>query len=146
MIHPVRTPGRENAFERSPSTVAFGSRAADHIDDHCTGDRGNRSRAPLQAFQFDDAVAWRALVVDDQVCMIDELLAGGVGRLRLLAMCFGYDGDHGHPTSLCTCRHLDHHGDGWEQMRDAVGSPDGWARGLFRLAARVDGSLDSVSG
>jgi uncharacterized protein YndB with AHSA1/START domain len=23
-------------------------------------------------------------------------------------------------------RHLDHHGDGWEAMRAAVGSPDGW--------------------
>jgi uncharacterized protein YndB with AHSA1/START domain len=32
-------------------------------------------------------------------------------------------------------RHLDRHGDGWEQMRDAVGSPDGWNIGLARLAA-----------
>ncbi|MDQ2726900.1 MAG: ATPase, partial [Actinomycetota bacterium] len=23
-------------------------------------------------------------------------------------------------------RHLDRHGDGWEAMRDAVGSPNGW--------------------
>ena len=30
-------------------------------------------------------------------------------------------------------RHLDRHGDGWEAMRDAVGSPDGWALGLGRL-------------
>ena len=34
-------------------------------------------------------------------------------------------------------RHLDRHGDGWEQMRDAVGSPDGWDQGLSRLATRV---------
>jgi uncharacterized protein YndB with AHSA1/START domain len=27
-------------------------------------------------------------------------------------------------------RNLDRHGDGWEQMRDAVGSPGGWSRGL----------------
>jgi uncharacterized protein YndB with AHSA1/START domain len=32
-------------------------------------------------------------------------------------------------------RHLERHGDGWEQMRDAVGSPDGWNRGLVRFAA-----------
>ena len=32
-------------------------------------------------------------------------------------------------------RHLDRHGEGWEQMRDAVGSPDGWNIGLARLAA-----------
>ena len=27
-------------------------------------------------------------------------------------------------------RHLDRHGDGWEQMRAAVGSEDGWGSGL----------------
>ncbi|HEY3186926.1 MAG TPA: SRPBCC family protein [Solirubrobacteraceae bacterium] len=36
-------------------------------------------------------------------------------------------------------RNLDRHGEGWEQMRDAVGSPDGWAGGLrlFADAARA---------
>ena len=34
-------------------------------------------------------------------------------------------------------RHLDRHGDGFEAMRDAVGSPDGWAVGLRRFAERV---------
>ena len=34
-------------------------------------------------------------------------------------------------------RHLDRHGDGWEQMRAAVGSPDGWGQGLQRFAVRV---------
>lgn len=32
-------------------------------------------------------------------------------------------------------RHLDRHGPGWESMRDAVGSPDGWQVGLERFAA-----------
>jgi uncharacterized protein YndB with AHSA1/START domain len=32
-------------------------------------------------------------------------------------------------------RHLDRHGDGWEQMRDAVGSEDGWGSGLRLFAA-----------
>ena len=31
-------------------------------------------------------------------------------------------------------RHLDRHGEGWEQMRAAVGAPDGWGLGLSRLA------------
>jgi uncharacterized protein YndB with AHSA1/START domain len=31
-------------------------------------------------------------------------------------------------------RGLERHGDGWQQMRDAVGSPDGWSRGLGRFA------------
>jgi len=34
-------------------------------------------------------------------------------------------------------RNLDRHGEGWEQMRDAVGSPDGWAVGLQHFADRV---------
>jgi uncharacterized protein YndB with AHSA1/START domain len=36
-------------------------------------------------------------------------------------------------------RKLEHHGEGWEQMRDAVGSPGGWSRGLgqFAEAARA---------
>ena len=36
-----------------------------------------------------------------------------------------------------THRHLDRHGPGWEQMRNAVESPDGWRRGLMRFAAQV---------
>ena len=32
-------------------------------------------------------------------------------------------------------RHLDRHGDGWERMRDAVGSPEGWNSGLALFAA-----------
>jgi len=31
-------------------------------------------------------------------------------------------------------RHLDRHGEGWESMRDAVGSDDGWPVGLRRYA------------
>jgi uncharacterized protein YndB with AHSA1/START domain len=34
-------------------------------------------------------------------------------------------------------RNLDRHGEGWQQMRDAVGSPDGWEVGLRRFAERV---------
>ena len=36
-------------------------------------------------------------------------------------------------------RHLDRHGDGWEGMRDAVGSPGGWGVGLARFADMVKG-------
>ena len=31
-------------------------------------------------------------------------------------------------------RHLDRHGDGWEAMRDAVGSPNGWSLESFARA------------
>jgi len=35
-------------------------------------------------------------------------------------------------------RHLDRHGEGWEGMRDAVGSPEGWAVGLQSFSRRVE--------
>jgi uncharacterized protein YndB with AHSA1/START domain len=35
-------------------------------------------------------------------------------------------------------RHLDRHGDGWEGMRAAVGSPNGWQAGLEGFAAHVN--------
>ncbi len=35
-------------------------------------------------------------------------------------------------------RHLDRHGEGWERMRDAVGSPGGWDQGLQALAGVLE--------
>jgi uncharacterized protein YndB with AHSA1/START domain len=34
-------------------------------------------------------------------------------------------------------RNLDRHGDGWESMRTAVGSPNGWNKGLAAFAERI---------
>ncbi len=34
-------------------------------------------------------------------------------------------------------RHIDRHGEGWEQIREAVASPGGWDRGLARLAEAI---------
>lgn len=36
-------------------------------------------------------------------------------------------------------RHLERHGEGWQAMRDAVGSPDGWMKGLNRFAEAAAG-------
>jgi uncharacterized protein YndB with AHSA1/START domain len=36
-------------------------------------------------------------------------------------------------------RHLDRHGEGWEAMRDAVGSSEGWDVGLQAFAATLRG-------
>jgi uncharacterized protein YndB with AHSA1/START domain len=36
-------------------------------------------------------------------------------------------------------RNLERHGDGWEAMRDAVGSPNGWQGGLELFAAAAAG-------
>jgi len=35
-------------------------------------------------------------------------------------------------------RNIDRHGEGWEHMRDAVGSPDGWDVGLQRFRAQIE--------
>jgi uncharacterized protein YndB with AHSA1/START domain len=35
-------------------------------------------------------------------------------------------------------RHLDRHGEGWENLRDAIGSPEGWPVELRALAQRLD--------
>jgi len=37
-------------------------------------------------------------------------------------------------------RHIDRHGDGWENMRDAVGSPEGWGSGLQHFVRRLEHS------
>jgi uncharacterized protein YndB with AHSA1/START domain len=37
-------------------------------------------------------------------------------------------------------REIHRHGDGWEEMHSAVGSPDGWVVGLERFAARLASS------
>jgi uncharacterized protein YndB with AHSA1/START domain len=37
-------------------------------------------------------------------------------------------------------RHIERHGDGWEQMRDAVDSPGGWQLGMDRFASRMEES------
>jgi len=43
-------------------------------------------------------------------------------------------------------RNIHRHGDGWEQMHGAVGSPEGWNTGLQRLASRLQaGSLPTRS-
>jgi uncharacterized protein YndB with AHSA1/START domain len=34
-------------------------------------------------------------------------------------------------------RNLERHGEGWEKMRDAVGSPDGWGLGMRAFAQRL---------
>ncbi|HXB36254.1 MAG TPA: hypothetical protein VNU75_00990, partial [Acidimicrobiales bacterium] len=35
-------------------------------------------------------------------------------------------------------RNLDRHGDGWENLRDAIGSPGGWPLELGAFARRVE--------
>jgi len=43
-------------------------------------------------------------------------------------------------------RHIDRHGDGWEGMRDAVGSSGGWGVGLAAFAERLQAADEKVRG
>ena len=38
-------------------------------------------------------------------------------------------------------RNIHRHGEGWEQIHGAVGSPGGWNGGLARFAARLEGAV-----
>jgi uncharacterized protein YndB with AHSA1/START domain len=57
-------------------------------------------------------------------------------RTSEVAITFTPDGENRTRVDL-EHRNLDRHGDGWEKMRDAVGSPDGWGVGLGRFAKAV---------
>ena len=73
-------------------------------------------------FSWDINTAWQLETDPDKTSEVEvRFLAEGAGRTRV-------ELEH---------RNLDRHGDGWEQMRDAVGSPQGWPEGLRDFAARL---------
>ena len=73
-------------------------------------------------FTWDVSLAWEAETDRARVSEVEvRFVADGPGRTRV-------ELEH---------RNLDRHGDGWEAMRDAVGSEGGWMRGLLRLQEYV---------
>ena len=70
-------------------------------------------------FSWDITLAWKP-ETDPARCSEVEvgIIAEGPGRTRV-------ELEH---------RHLERHGEGWEAMRDAVGSPGGWSRTLDAFA------------
>jgi len=58
------------------------------------------------------------------------------GRTSEIEVTFSADGE-GRTRVELEHRHIERHGDGWEQMHGAVGSPDGWAVGMQRYADRI---------
>ena len=76
------------------------------------------------AFSWDITSSWQIETDPDRASEVEVrfvALDGGRTRVEL---------EH---------RHLDRHGDGWEGMRNAVGSPNGWSDGLRAFAAAVGG-------
>ena len=74
-------------------------------------------------FSWDISLQWQIETDPEKTSQVEvRFIADGPSRTRV-------ELEH---------RNIDHHGDGWEQMRDAVGSPDGWAAGLHRFAQRLE--------
>jgi len=73
-------------------------------------------------FTWNIGLDWRLESDPDRVSEIEVLFtAEGPGRTRV-------ELEH---------RRIERHGEGWEAMRDAVGSPNGWTIGLQRFAERA---------
>jgi uncharacterized protein YndB with AHSA1/START domain len=74
-------------------------------------------------FSWDINLAWQ---IEDDPAKVSEVevtfLSETPGRTRVTL-------EH---------RHIDRHGEGWQQMRDAVGSPEGWNTGLQGFARRLE--------
>jgi uncharacterized protein YndB with AHSA1/START domain len=78
----------------------------------------------LFVFSWDINLQWQIEADHERTSEVEiRFTADGDGRTRV-------DLEH---------RNLDRHGDGWDKMRDAVGSPDGWGIGLQRFAKAAAG-------
>src|SRR5215468_6831190 len=91
---------RQNGGGKSALQQTLGCGATDHVDDHRASHGGSRAGGPAEARQLQHAVAGRTLVVDDDVCAVDELLGRSVGGLCLLAVRSRDYGNHRKSTLL----------------------------------------------
>jgi uncharacterized protein YndB with AHSA1/START domain len=75
-------------------------------------------------FSWDITTSWQIETDPEQTSEVEvRFIAEAPGRTRV-------ELEH---------RNLERHGAGWEKMRDAVGSPEGWGVGLRRFAERLRG-------
>ena len=72
---------------------------------------------------WDVSVQWRLETDRDKTCEVE---------VRFVEL----DGDH--TRVELEHRNIERHGPGWEEMRDAVGSPGGWPAGMRAFAVRVE--------
>ena len=76
-------------------------------------------------FSWDVSLQWQVETEPARTSEVEvRFIAQGVARTRV-------ELEH---------RHIDRHGEGWEAMRDAVDSPEGWRVGLGRFARRLQGA------
>jgi uncharacterized protein YndB with AHSA1/START domain len=119
-------PPEHHILQADLAEIVFEPRVGGHIYDRGTdGSECHWARVLVYepptrvAFSWNISLQWQ-LEPDPQKTSEVELRFTAQGRDRTRV-----DLEH---------RNLDRHGDGWEQMRDAVGSPDGWGLGLRRFA------------
>jgi uncharacterized protein YndB with AHSA1/START domain len=125
-------PAEHHILEASLAAMVFEPRVGGHVYD--VGTDGSECRwARVLAFEpptrvvfsWDISLQWQ--------------LEADPARTSEVEVRFVPEGEHRTRVEL-EHRHLDRHGDGWEGLRDAVGSPDGWADGLQHLSRRLEQS------
>jgi uncharacterized protein YndB with AHSA1/START domain len=124
-------PRDHNMLQVEIAETVFESRAGGHIYDR--GVDGSECRwARVLAYEPPDRVVFSWDIGLDWTIETDH------ARTSEVELRFVPDGPERTRVEL-EHRHLERHGEGWEAMRDAVGSPDGWGVGMRRFAAYVAG-------
>ena len=120
-------PESHHILEGELKEMVFEPHAGGHIRDIATDGRECQwSRVLVYepptrvVFSWDISLAWQ-VETDPSRCSEVEVRFTADGDSRTLV-----ELEH---------RHIDRHGEGWERMRDAVGSPGGWDLGRFAAVA-----------
>jgi uncharacterized protein YndB with AHSA1/START domain len=119
-------PPEHHILEGDLAEMVFEPRVGGHVYDRATDGRECRwarvlAYEPPRRFviSWDIGLDWQIETNRERTSEIEvRFLAEGPARTRV-------ELEH---------RNLERHGEGWEQMRAAVGSPDGWGAGLRRFA------------
>jgi uncharacterized protein YndB with AHSA1/START domain len=109
--------------------MVFEPRVGGHVYDRAT-DGGECRWARVLAYEpphrivisWDISLQWQREVDPDRTSEVEVRFTADGPERTVVAL------EH---------RNLDRHGDGWEHMRDGVGSPEGWLSGLEAFARRL---------
>jgi uncharacterized protein YndB with AHSA1/START domain len=122
-------PEDHHILEAPLAEMVFEPRAGGHLYDR--GQDGSECRwARVLAyeppdrvvFSWDVSTAWKIETDPEKTSQVEvRFIPEGPERTRI-------ELEH---------RNIERHGEGWEKMRDAVGSPGGWLRGLEAFAERL---------
>jgi uncharacterized protein YndB with AHSA1/START domain len=122
-------PEDHHILEAPLAEMVFEPRAGGHLYDRATDGSESRWSRVLAyeppnrvVFSWDVSTAWGIETDPEKTSEVEvRFIPEGPERTRV-------ELEH---------RNIERHGEGWEKMRDAVGSPGGWLRGLEALAERL---------